>query len=55
MKLGLKQADASHVACAGEAGCEFFPTTDRRIHNKSIPDIQLVNPIDFVRRQQDDI
>jgi predicted nucleic acid-binding protein len=55
MKVGLRQKDASHVACAVEAGCDFFLTTDKGILNKNIEGIELINPIDFVRRQENAI
>jgi predicted nucleic acid-binding protein len=55
MQAGLSQADASHIACAVESGCDYFLTTDKKILNKSIADIELINPIDFVRRQENAI
>jgi len=50
MQLGLRQKDASHIACAVylKAGC--FITTDKRILNKPVTEISILNPIDFVRR-----
>jgi predicted nucleic acid-binding protein len=50
MKLGLRQKDASHIACAIYLGSDYFVTTDKRILNKSIAGIILINPIDFARR-----
>ena len=50
MKLGLKQMDASHVACAIRLGAEYFLTVDKKILNKPIMDIIVINPIDFIRR-----
>jgi predicted nucleic acid-binding protein len=49
MKLGLRQMDASHVACALFADADYFITTDKKILNKHITDIKVVNPIDFIR------
>jgi predicted nucleic acid-binding protein len=49
-QVGLRQKDASHVACAIYLKADFFVTTDKRILNKPIVDISLINPIDFVRR-----
>ena len=53
MQLGLRQMDASHVACAIVmcAGC--FLTVDKKILNKPITRIEAINPIDFVRRYAD--
>lgn len=53
MKLGLKQADASHVACAIYLGADCFLTTDKKILNKPITGIKVLNQIDFLRRYSD--
>ena len=50
MKLGLKQKDASHISCAIYANADYFLTTDKKILNKPVSGIQLINPVDFVRR-----
>jgi predicted nucleic acid-binding protein len=50
MGLGLKQVDASHVACSIVLGADCFLTVDKRILNKPITEIECLNPIDFVRR-----
>jgi predicted nucleic acid-binding protein len=54
MKIGLKQKDAAHMACAIHLKAEYFLTTDKKVLNKSISDIIVVNPIDFVRRYIDE-
>jgi len=54
LKVGLHSKDASHIACAIYAGADFFITTDKKILNKQIPNITLINPIDFVRRYLND-
>lgn len=48
--LGLRQKDASHIACAIFSKAEYFVTTDKKILNKKVQDIELINPIDFIRR-----
>ena len=48
MQLGLKQADASHIACAILSQAEYFITTDKRILNKNVTEIQVVNPMTFI-------
>ena len=53
MKLGLRQKDGVHIACAIEAGADYFITTDKKILNKNVGDILLANPIKFVRRFYD--
>jgi predicted nucleic acid-binding protein len=50
LKTGLRQKDASHIACAIYANADFFITTDKKILNKHIQGINLINPIDFIRR-----
>ena len=54
LKLGLRQKDASHIACAMYANADFFITTDKKILNKPVEGIRLINPIDFVRRYLDE-
>jgi len=51
MQIGVKQADASHVACAILSQADYFITTDKRILNKTITEIQVVNPMTFMERQ----
>ena len=50
MQLGLKQADASHIACAILSQADYFITTDKGILNKKISEIQVVNPMIFIER-----
>jgi len=49
-KRNIKKKDALHIACAIEAECEYFLTTDSKILNKEIPEIKLINPVDFLRQ-----
>jgi len=53
MKLGVKSNDALHIACAIEQQCKYFITTDKRLTNKNIDGIRVINPIDFVRETED--
>jgi predicted nucleic acid-binding protein len=53
MKSGLRQMDASHIACALFLAADYFLTTDKKILNKAITGITVMNPIDFVRRHSD--
>jgi hypothetical protein len=39
-----------HLASALEAECEYFLTTDGKILNKNVPEIKILNPLDFVRQ-----
>ena len=53
MTYGIKAKDALHIACAIKSGCDYFITTDKRLTNKAITNIRIVNPIDFVRETED--
>jgi len=46
----IKRKDALHIVCAIEGECEFFLTTDRKLLNKRISDIKIINPLDFIRQ-----
>ena len=47
--VGVKPADALHVACAEAAACDWFFTTDRGILNKakSLSSMRIANPVEF--------
>jgi predicted nucleic acid-binding protein len=49
LRLGLKPKDALHIACAVVAGADYFITTDRGILKKTIKQIRIVNPIQFIQ------
>jgi predicted nucleic acid-binding protein len=51
---GLKTKDALHVACAIQAQCDYFLTTDKRLLNKPVTQLELINPLDFVRKMEED-
>jgi predicted nucleic acid-binding protein len=53
MRLGLRQMDASHIACAIHLDTDCFLTTDKRVLNKHITEIEIINPLDFIRRYPD--
>ena len=50
-KLGLRSKDALHVACAILARCHYFLTTDKGILKKQLKSIDLLNPVDYIRRE----
>jgi predicted nucleic acid-binding protein len=50
---GFRQKDAAHVACAEYSKAGHFLTTDRKILNKPVTAVKLINPIDFIRRDYD--
>ena len=53
MDLGIKLKDALHIVCAIQADAEFFITTDKKLLNKPVKEISIINPIDFLRRYYD--
>lgn len=49
MCSGLKEFDASHIACAIKANCDYFLTTDDRVLKYRDDRIKIINPVDFVK------
>ena len=45
---GIKNKDALHIACAVEAKCNVFFTTDKKLLNTLIPEIRIMNPLEFI-------
>ena len=45
---GIKPKDALHIACAVNAGCDYFLTTDKKLLNTPVPEIRILSPIQFV-------
>ena len=53
MEKGIRVNDALHIGCAMESQCEYFITTDTGLTNKKIEKIQIINPIDFIRKMEE--
>ncbi|GHU72411.1 hypothetical protein FACS1894184_20120 [Clostridia bacterium] len=53
MSEGIKYMDASHLACAIVSKANYFLTTDKRILKYKGSLINVINPIDFVRMQEE--
>jgi len=49
MLKGIKTKDAMHIACALDAKCHYFLTTDKKLLRTSIDKINIVSPIDFIK------
>ncbi|MCL2289188.1 MAG: PIN domain-containing protein [Bacteroidetes bacterium] len=49
MNKNIKPKDSLHLACAIEAECEYFITTDWKLLNKPIENIVVIDPIDFAK------
>ena len=54
MGSGVRAKDALHIACAIFAKADYFVTTDKKLLNKTVDGIMIINPIDFVRRMRDE-
>jgi len=50
MDMGLKAADAVHVACAVLSGCDWFLTVDRGVLSKmsSVGEMRVASPVEFI-------
>lgn len=55
MKTGIKVKDAYHVACAIEAKSDYFLTTDDRLLKYQTDEVEMLNPIDFIKRLEGNI
>ena len=51
-KIGIKENDALHIACAMFTNCSYFITTDYKLTNKEINEIKIINPIDFIKTME---
>ncbi|MDR1181808.1 MAG: hypothetical protein LBL13_07500 [Bacteroidales bacterium] len=49
-KQNIKVKDSIHVACAIEAECKYYITTDDKLLNKNIDNIIITDPIDFIKQ-----
>lgn len=48
MTTGLKRMDATHIACAILAECDYFLTTDDRVLKYHSDKIKVMSPCEFV-------
>ena len=53
LAVGIKPKDAIHIACAAEANCDYFLTTDKGILKKNIDLVRVVNPLDFIKEMEE--
>jgi len=49
MLKGIKKKDALHIACAIEAKCDYFLTTDKKLLRTTFEEIIVTSPIDFIK------
>ena len=48
MSMGIKRADATHVACAIDAGCDYLITVDDRLLTFKDKQIKVITPNDML-------
>lgn len=53
-KHGLRNMDALHIACAIQARCDYFLTTDKQILKKQVDGIVLMNPLNYVQEVENE-
>jgi predicted nucleic acid-binding protein len=53
MAYDIRAKDALHIACAIKSDCDYFITTDNKLTNKTLTNIKIVNPIDFILETED--
>jgi len=51
---GAKTADAIHTACAILAECDYLLTTDDRLLKYKSERIEIIDPIEFIKRIEGD-
>jgi len=51
---GLAFVDSLHVASAIKAECDYFLTVDKKILNKTISEIEVLNPVQFIQFHEND-
>ena len=49
MLKNIKKKDALHLACAIEAKCDYFLTTDKKLLKTAFDEIIVLSPIDFIK------
>ncbi|MDR2716972.1 MAG: hypothetical protein LBB89_02760 [Treponema sp.] len=55
MKQGIKMKDATHLACAIKAGCDYFLTTDDKLMRRySGKAIKVRTPLTFLKDMEEE-
>lgn len=50
---GVKTYDALHIACAAEAKCDYYLTTDKKLLHTKVEGIIIASPIDFLQETEE--
>jgi len=53
MLYGIRSKDALHIACAIQSGCDYFITTDNKLTNKTVANIRIINPVNFINERDE--
>ncbi|MCI9597468.1 MAG: type II toxin-antitoxin system VapC family toxin [Firmicutes bacterium] len=51
-RKGIKTFDALHIACAVEAKCDYYLTTDKKLLNANLSEIKILSPIAFIEEEE---
>ena len=54
MHFGIKFYDAYHLACAIFSKCDVFLSTDRRLLRYQTNEIEIANPINFLKEMEEE-
>lgn len=55
MEFNIAYKDATHVACAIYAGCDYLLTTDARFQRRYRgAEIRILNPLEFVQQVEEE-
>jgi predicted nucleic acid-binding protein len=47
--INIRVKDSIHLACSIEAKCNYFITTDRKLLNKTVNGINIIDPLNFIQ------
>ena len=54
-RSSIRLKDSLHIASAVVAQCHFLLTTDGKMLNKSVDEIEIVNPIQFIQKYKEEL
>jgi predicted nucleic acid-binding protein len=49
--INFKTIDALHIASAKYMGCDYIITTDKKMLSKTVSNIQIIDPIEFLKQE----
>ena len=52
-KLDIRTKDALHIACGVYTNSDYLITTDKKLFNLRLDDIQIINPLDFLNEVEE--